>query len=74
MAEFREEGWPVMEGYSAHTNGPGSIDDRRSPQNATFMTPLSPASCQFTLGSAGLRKNTKKTQPVYFGTNGWTDK
>ena len=25
------------------------------------------ASCQFTLGSAVLRKNTKKTQPVYFG-------
>ena len=56
-----------MEGYSAHTNGPGSIDDRRYPQNATFMTHLSPASCQFTLGSAVLRKNTKKTQPVYFG-------
>ena len=53
-------------GYSAHTNGPGSIDDRRYPQNATFMTHLSPASCQFTLGSAVLRKNTKKTQPVYF--------
>jgi len=56
-----------MEGYSAHTNGPGSIDDRRYPQNATFMTHLSPASCQFTLGSSVLRKNTKKTQPVYFG-------
>ena len=56
-----------MEGYSAHTNGPGSIDDIRYPQNATFMTHLSPASCQFTLGSAVLRKNTKKTQPVYFG-------
>ena len=66
MAEFRGEGWPVMGGYSAHTNGPGSIDDRRYPQNATFMTHLSPASCQFTLGSAVLRKNTKKTQPVYF--------
>ena len=67
MGEFRGEGWPVMAGYSAHTNGPGSIDDRRYPQNATFMTHLSPASCQFTLGSAVLRKNTKKTQPVYFG-------
>ena len=55
-----------MEGYSTHTNGLGSIDDRRYPQNATFMTHLSPASCQFTLGSAVLRKNTKKTQPVLF--------
>ena len=55
-----------MGGYSAHTNGAGSIDDRRYPQNATFMAHLSPASCQFTLGSAVIRKNTKKTQPVYF--------
>ena len=53
-----------MAGYSAHTNGPGSIDDKEYPQSARFMSNLSPASFPFTIGSGVLRKNTKKTQPV----------
>ena len=42
-----------MGGYSALTNGPGSIDDRRYPQNATFMTHLSPASCRLANSLSG---------------------
>jgi hypothetical protein len=38
MAEIGGEGWPKMEGYSAHTNGPGSIDDKEYPQSASFMS------------------------------------
>ena len=53
-----------MAGYSAHTNGPGSIDDKEYPPSASFMSNLSPASFPFTIGSGVLRKNTKKTQPV----------
>ena len=64
MAEIRGEGWPKIPGYSAHTNCPGRIDDREYPQTASFMKNLSLASCQFTVGSAVLLKNTKKTQPV----------
>ena len=64
MAEIEEEGWPKMAGYSAHTNGPGSIDDKEYPQSASFMSNLSPASSPFTIGSGVLRENTKKTQPV----------
>ena len=36
MAEIRGEGWPKMEGYSTHTNGPGRKDDREYPQTAGF--------------------------------------
>ena len=64
MAEIGGEGWPKMAGYSAHTNGPGSIDDKEYPQPASFMRNLSPASFPFTIGSVVLRKKTKKTQPV----------
>ena len=49
-------------GYSAHTNGPGRIDEKEYPQIARFMTNRSPSSCSFTIGSAVHRKNTKKTQ------------
>ena len=66
MSGHEGKGGLLWWGPPAGTNGPGRLDDRRYPQNATFMTHLSPASCQFTLGSAVLRKNTKKTQPVYF--------
>jgi len=64
MAEIGGEEWPKMAGYSAHTNGPGSIDDKEYPQPASFMRNLSPASFPFTIGSVVLRKKTKKTQPV----------
>ena len=64
MAEIEGEGWPKMAGYSAHTNGPESIDDKEYPQPVSFMRNLSPASFPFTIGSGVLRKNTKKTQPV----------
>jgi len=64
MAEIEGEGWPKMAGYSAHTNGPGSIDDKEYPHPASFMRNLSPTSCLFSIGSAVLHKNSKKTQPV----------
>jgi len=64
MAEIEGEGWPEMAGYSAHTNGPGSIDDKEYPHPASFMRNLSPTSCLFSIGSAVLHKNSKKTQPV----------
>ena len=66
MSGHERKGGLLWWGPPAGTNGPGRLDGRGLPQNATFMTHLSPASCQFTLGSAVLRKNTKKTQPVYF--------
>ena len=66
MSGHERKGGLLWWGPPAGTNGPGRLDGRGLPQNATFMTHLSPASCQFTLGSAVIRKNTKKTQPVYF--------
>ena len=55
-----------MAGYSAHTNGPGRIDDKEYPQTVSFMTHLGLASGSFTIGSAVSRKITKKTQQVNF--------
>ena len=54
----------AQDGGLFRTNGPGSIDDKEYPQSASFMRNLSPASCPFSIGSAVLHKNTKKTQPA----------
>ena len=67
MALVRGEELSLEVGYSAHTNGPGSIDDKEYPQSASFMRNLSPASCPFTIGSAVPCKNIKKTQPANLG-------
>ena len=66
MSEREEDGGPVWWGPPAGTNGPGRSDERRYAQNASFMTHLGSASCSFTIGSAGLRKFTKKTQQANF--------
>ena len=60
------EGPRTWWGPPAGTNGPGRLDERGYAQNASFMTHPGPASYQFTIGSAVLRKITKKTQPVNF--------
>jgi hypothetical protein len=64
MSGCAESGGPVWKGPPAETNGPGRLDDRRYPQNDSFMTHLSLASCKFTIGSATNGKSTKKTQQV----------
>jgi len=66
MSEREEDGGPVWWGPPAGTNGPGRSDERRYAQNASFMTHLGSASCSFTIGSAGLRKCTKKTHQANF--------
>ena len=67
MRRHEEKGGPSWWGPLAGTNGPGRLDERRYDQNASFMTNFSPASCPFTIGSAFLRKNTKKTQSANLG-------
>ena len=67
MRRHEESGGPSWWGPPAGTNGPGRLDERRYDQNASFMTNFSPASCPFTIGSAFLRKNTKKTQSANLG-------
>ena len=64
MSGREEKGGPSWWGPPAGTNGPGRLDKRRYAQNASCMTHLGPASCPFTIGSAVLRKNIKKKQPV----------
>ncbi len=60
MSEREGNGGPFWWGPPAGTNGPGRLDERGYAQNASFMTYLGPASCQFSIGSAVLRKSTKK--------------
>ena len=57
-----------MEGYSAHTNGPGRIhvDDREYPQTASFMTNPATESFQFSIGSANPPQSIKKTRQAHF--------
>ena len=50
MAEIRGKELPKMGGYSAHTNGPGRIDDRDYPQTASVMANPATESFQFSIG------------------------
>ena len=66
MAEIRGREWPKMEGCSAHTNGPGRIDDREYPQTANFMTNPASESFQFSIGSENHTQSIKKTRHPHF--------
>ena len=66
MAEIRGREWPKMEGCSAHTNGPGRIDDREYPQTANFMTNPASESFQFSIGSENPPQSIKKTRQAHF--------
>ncbi len=66
-SEREGNGGPAWWGPLAGANGLGRSDERRYAHNASFMTYFGPASCPATIGSAVLRKTTKKTQQVTLG-------
>ena len=58
--------WPRKVGYSVHTNGPGRLVGRGSPQNANFTTYPATESFQFSIGSAKPPNIIKKPRQAHF--------